>query len=768
MRKKEEGLSLSKGRYLAIAYLTAFSGGFCVMVVEVIASRLIARYLGASLYTWTSVIGVVLTGISLGNYIGGRIADRYQPQKALSGLFFLASFSCVMSPGLNQLMGKWLLMIYLSWPLRVAGHVAVVFLLPAVALGMISPVVAKMALDQGFKTGRTIGNIYAWGSLGSIMGTFITGFFLIAYLGTTGVVWTVSGILAGIGLCYGIKKPGAYLWPAVFMFLLFTGLSSRGWAVSAGELLALRQAAANLNIIYEAESNYSYIKVEQSEHRPGVRMLILDQLLHSIIRMDEPGSIENLYSYQEVYEGVTSHLAKDKESISALVIGGGGYVFPRYLEERYPGSYIEVVEIDPAVTKAAKEAFGLSEKTTIKISHGDGRNRVNELIRSKEQGGQMPVFDFIYGDAFNDLSIPFQLVSYEFNQQLRYLLSEDGAYMLTLADTMESGRFLGAMLNTLRKSFPYVEVFLTGETRVREDSRSVFVLVGSFRPLDWPDEPDSGFGSLRLDEARLRLLKERSRDVVLSDNYAPVENLLAPVVRERGLRLASADRVNRGNVLVKEGRFDEAIKYFRRVLRFDPSFAEAANNLGNALASRGDMDEAMRYYEECLRIDPGFARAHNNLAIILIHKGRFEEAIGHYQESLRSEPQTAETHYNLGVTLAAMGRLDEAAKCYTEALRLKPELAEAHSSLGNLLLSQGSILEAAEHYHKALSIKPDMVQAHNNLAAILKQQGRLKEAIWHYNHLLRINPAYEQARSNLAAVTEMIRDAKEGAKDESR
>lgn len=759
---------MSKSRYLVIAYLTAFLGGFCVMVVEVIASRLIARYLGASLYTWTSVIGVVLTGISLGNYIGGRIADRYQPQKSLSVLFFLASFSCVIAPALNNLMGKWLVMIYLSWPLRVAGHVAVVFLLSSVALGMISPVVAKMALDQGFKTGRTVGNIYAWGSLGSILGTFITGFFLISYLGTSGVIWTVSGILAGIGLCYGIKKPGAYLWPAVFMFLIFTGLSSRGWAVSAGEFLALRQPAANPNIIYEAESNYSYIKVEQSERRPGVRMLILDQLLHSIIRMDEPGSIKNLYSYQEVYEGVTSHLAKNKESISALVIGGGGYVFPRYLEQRWPGSYIEVVEIDPAVTKAAKEAFGLSEKTRIKIYHGDGRNRINELIRSKEEGKQIPVFDFIYGDAFNDLSIPFQLVSYEFNQRLRCLLSEDGAYMLTLADTMVSGRFLGAVLNTLRKSFPYVEVFLTGETRVREDSRSVFVLVGSFRPLDWPDKPDSGFKSLRLDDARLRLLIERSQGVVLSDNYAPVENLLAPVVRERGLRLASADRMNRGNVLVKEGRLDEAIKYFRRVLRFDPSFAEAANNLGNALASQGDMDEAMRYYEECLRIDPGFARAHNNLAIILIQKGKFEEAIGHYQESLRSEPQTAETHYNLGVTLAAMGRLDEAAECFSGALRLKPELAEAQNSLGNLRLSQGRISEAVEHYNKSLSIKPDMVQAHNNLAAILKQQGRLEDAIWHYNQVLGVNPANERARNNLAAVKEMIKEVKEVKKDGRR
>ena len=101
------------------------------MVVEIIAGRLIARYLGVSIYTWTSVIGVVLAGISLGNYIGGRIADRYKPKRALSALFIFASLSCVVIPPLNQILGNFPLVLHLSWVIRITLHVAAIFFLPA-------------------------------------------------------------------------------------------------------------------------------------------------------------------------------------------------------------------------------------------------------------------------------------------------------------------------------------------------------------------------------------------------------------------------------------------------------------------------------------------------------------------------------------------------------------------------------------------------------------------------------------------------------------
>ncbi len=162
MANKPSQISQSKNKSLLNAYLTAFLGGFCVMVVEVIASRLIARYLGASVYTWTSVIGVVLAGIAMGNFIGGWIADRYEAKKSLARLFFAAAFACMLTPVLNRLMGNCLfLMIFpgrCGWP-----DMCGVFFLPRCSWE-ISRSVAIWALDQGAKPEKRSKYI-AWGSM---------------------------------------------------------------------------------------------------------------------------------------------------------------------------------------------------------------------------------------------------------------------------------------------------------------------------------------------------------------------------------------------------------------------------------------------------------------------------------------------------------------------------------------------------------------------------------------------------------------------------
>src|SRR4030042_413074 len=165
---------------ILIPSVTVFLSSACIMVLELVAGRLIARHLGSSLYTWTSVIGIVLAGITVGNYLGGRIADRFPARKALAVLLGISSVACVIVVVLNNLVGEWLWLWKLSWPARVFTHVFLVFMLPSTLLGTISPVVAKMALDQGLPTGRTVGDKYAFGAAGSIAGTFLAGFYLIA------------------------------------------------------------------------------------------------------------------------------------------------------------------------------------------------------------------------------------------------------------------------------------------------------------------------------------------------------------------------------------------------------------------------------------------------------------------------------------------------------------------------------------------------------------------------------------------------------------
>ncbi len=209
--------------FLAIlpASLTVFFSGGSIMVLELVATRLIARYLGSSLYTWTAVIGVVLAGITIGNYIGGILADKYKPQHSLPIQFCLCSLSCVVIIFLNDVMGQWALLWELSWPTRIFLHVTLAFLLPSTMLGTISPVVAKMALDRGMATGQTVGIIYAAATAGSIVGVFVAGFYLIANFGTIAIVFTVGGALLLLAVIYRPKFWPTYIWAAIFAAIAY-------------------------------------------------------------------------------------------------------------------------------------------------------------------------------------------------------------------------------------------------------------------------------------------------------------------------------------------------------------------------------------------------------------------------------------------------------------------------------------------------------------------------------------------------------------------
>jgi len=174
------------------------------MVIELVAGRIIARFLGSSLYTWTSIIGVVLAGITIGNYVGGRLADSFKAVKVLTLMFSICAAACLIIIGMNTLIGGWTWLWQLNWPARILLHVTIVFLLPSAMLGTISPIVAKMALEKGLPTGRTVGDIYAWGAAGSIAGTFMTGYIFIAKMGTISIILCVAAVMIVMAVCYGI------------------------------------------------------------------------------------------------------------------------------------------------------------------------------------------------------------------------------------------------------------------------------------------------------------------------------------------------------------------------------------------------------------------------------------------------------------------------------------------------------------------------------------------------------------------------------------
>lgn len=489
--------------------LIVFISSGCIMVLELVAGRIIAPYVGVSLYTWTTVIGVVLAGISLGNYVGGRLADRWASLRFLGFLFLaggLASLTVLAVDTVGRLTPG-------TWPvvLEILVVVTALFFLPSLILGTISPVVAKLAVQDLAKTGITVGKIYAFGTAGSIVGTFATGFVLISWFGTHTIVWGVALVLMVMGLLFVVGDWRGRTAGLVLLGIATVGAAQLGWLT--GPCLM--------------ETNYFCIKVraEEKDDHP-VQVLILDRLVHSYSSLEDPTRL--VYGYEKIYAEVTAYQAQQTDRLRALFIGGGGYTFPRYIEAVYPGSDISVIEIDPGVTQVAQKYLGLSADSAIVTHNMDAR-----LFLAQPPTGQ---YNLIMGDAFNDFSVPYHLTTHEFNQRVNAWLAPDGLYMVNIIDGVR-GDFLRAYVHTLRQTF--ARVYLAPAVQSwRESPRTTFVLLAGNTPLDVERlrAISAGTGSAILadrlfTEAELDNLLSDGKVVFLTDQYAPVDQMLAPVFR---------------------------------------------------------------------------------------------------------------------------------------------------------------------------------------------------------------------------------------------
>jgi spermidine synthase len=482
--------------------LVVFIANVCIMTLELVAGRIIAPQVGVSLYTWTSVIGIILAGISLGNYLGGWLADRFASLRLLGTMFALSGLASLAILGMDQLNVTRLV----AWPIvaEIMLIIVTLFFLPAVLLGTISPIVVKLAMHDLARAGRTVGRISAFGTAGSILGTFATGFWLIGSFGTYTVVWGVAVVLLCLGaLFFFAGKAASTLVSAALLVTLAFGAIGLGWTRSA----CLR------------ETNYFCIMVrETQEGGKTLRRLILDRLVHSYSSLDDPTELQ--YGYERTYAELVDYQAARRPELSTFFIGGGGYTFPRYMAAVYPGSTVHVAEIDPGVTEVAYEHLGLPRDGSVVTYNGDARMFMARPVSE--------TYDIIFGDAFNDFSVPYHLTTVSFNERVRAWLADDGLYIVNIIDGALR-RFLPAYVRTLQQTFDYVYVAPNAEGW-RTVSRDTFVIVATDVPVDLSGfEVDSRFRSSVLSDAEVSELLEEGRDVILTDRYAPVEQMLAPV-----------------------------------------------------------------------------------------------------------------------------------------------------------------------------------------------------------------------------------------------
>ena len=535
------------------ANIVVFIASFCTLVIELVAGRIMAPYVGVSLYTWTSIIGVVLAGISIGAYLGGLLADRYPRTSTLGWLLFLSGVGAFSISPLTNLVGG--VHFETSLMVRILLITTIVFFAPACILGMISPVVVKLTLSNLAKTGNVVGKIYAFSTLGSILGTFATGFYLVSWMGTRHILITMGIILILSGLIFGGflgKKRGVGLFSIllglIFLVLPLAGLygyaalSPEEISISTSPVHALEMAYGyafkpplDEDTYFFKESDYYTIKLKRSiKGNSGnpLESLVLDHLVHSYTDLKDPFYLE--YEYLRIYEEFVKWQAKKRKPFKALFIGGGGYTIPRYIESKYPAAEMDVVEIDPEVTRAVKTYLGISEKSKIRSHNMDGRWFV---MNCKEKGS----FDFIFGDAFNDLSIPYHLTTKEFAVQLKALLKPDGLLLANVIDSLKKGAFMPSYIRTLEEVFGKGNVnLITLSSDFDSIGISTCVVVASPQKLDMDNfvkvvkkEKGKEMTSYVMPQERLqKYLKERY-SVVLTDDYVPVDNLIAPIFEER-------------------------------------------------------------------------------------------------------------------------------------------------------------------------------------------------------------------------------------------
>ncbi len=742
---------------MVVPSATVFFSSGCLVILVLTGFRLVARHLGSSLYTWTAILSIVLAGMAVGNYLGGRIADRYHSRRALSVLFGLSSAACVGVLIVNNVAGQWMGLWRLGWPEHVFIHALLVFLLPSCLLGAIIPVVTKTTIEKAMvgprgdqaaassdlaaacstatgRSGRMIGSIYAWSAAGGIAATLLIGFF--PATSNALVLWLTGAALLAMAILYWISCWALYLWAMIFAALATMGMAPAKWAQGAGTTALLREPP-DPNVFYVDQTPYGYVAVRQTSRRPDGREFVQDKLRRNEAVMRDVTQLK--YFYTKVYAGLTQGLIADKGKPSMLVIGGGGYAFPRYLKALWPGSVVEVVEPDPDATRAA-EALGLEHNSaTIKTIHTDARNYVDGLLRQEYLGGGARRYDFIYEDAFNDYAVPFPLVTREFHDKVSQLLADDGVYMVNLIDTYENGQLLGAVVNTLEQTFP--NVYAVAGRGGLPLLRNSFVVVAATRRLDIETilhKYDEHLQFRLLNESEMGHLKDACGGIILTDDYAPVEHLLAPVVRQSAKTILVQKYLDKARVLQNEGRSD--LRHAWELPRGgSPDPSAAMRNRGI-----GECEQSIEQYRKAIELDPSLSiEACNEIGLTLIEQNKLEEAvrafhsaIDYHQRAGLQDAAIAPVYRNLGMLLRRLRKntegnaeLAQAAKWFRIETEENPRSVVAWEQLGGVLAMRENMKEASQAFEKALALEPGNLSHYEKLARTLEHQKRYGEAI---------------------------------------
>ncbi|MDR2502855.1 MAG: fused MFS/spermidine synthase, partial [Deltaproteobacteria bacterium] len=434
----------------------AFLCGAAVMALEMTGSRLLAPYLGSSVLVWTALIGVIMAFLSSGYWLGGKLADK-DPSPQKLALIILAAAFCVLITGLFHQELLSVISVRRSRPEYAAILAAALLFGPAgLLLGMVSPYVVRVALQlRGVpveKSGAVFGRFSACGAVGSILGTFAGGYYMISWVGSRQSLYFLSStliIVAVIALCsnkFNLRRQKILLLPVLF------GL---GLNLHAGSTLAQAEKTALAQGNFSMDTRYNHLQIQEGQAADGRLLRVLStppQLTQAAMDMHNPLA---LYLEYTRHFALAWQLRPQAEKF--LLLGGAAYSIPKYLLDTRERMHLDVVEIDPVMTALAKSHFNLRDDPRLSVHHEDARTYLNLYAASRAED-----YDIIMADAFNSsYNIPFQLCTVEFARRIKESLAADGIYIANIlsAVTGEKSYLLRSFRASFEQVFPAVHIF---------------------------------------------------------------------------------------------------------------------------------------------------------------------------------------------------------------------------------------------------------------------------------------------------------------------
>ena len=531
-----------------LLFSTLFITGASILIVEIVALRILSPYYGNTIFTASSVIGIILAALSLGYYIGGISVDRKPSLKVFFGIIlvggiavmFIQILTVILLPGLGY-----------ALPITFGPLISAIllFFLPSFLLGMLSPFAIKLQKLQTPKQGigSVAGKVFFWSTLGSIFGSLFAGFVLIPHFGINQIIIAIGILLVIVGLIpliyLGLKKGTIIkIILGIIILVIFVSLSQ----------ISLFQG----NKIYIEDGIYEKIVIYDDKYEDrDTRFFLQDRSISGAMFLDNPNEL--VFDYTKYY---SLYQVFNPDIKNALIIGGGIYSMPKALLAELPLVEVDVAEIEPSLLDLGKKYFEVPDNPRLKNYVEDGRRLLHDTDKK---------YDLIFSDVYYSLfSVPTHFTTEEFFQIARNGLNKNGIFIANLIGSLsrQGSSLVFSEIKTFKEVFPNSYFFAVNSPKLLDLQNIIFVGYNSDKKISFTDSMIKGSENeiiRNLDEKLIDLNRfELSVYPKFNDNFAPVDYLTAKVVSQ----IHDRERTMDGN---------EMMALIAQQLRYGPRFLSA-------------------------------------------------------------------------------------------------------------------------------------------------------------------------------------------------